>query len=59
LGISFSLLHIIWEYFDADQSFNWLDQAINMDSKFIKMARTDSDFDSIRDHPCFKELIHN
>jgi len=28
-----------------------------MDLKYIDIARNDSDFDSIRSHPCFKGLV--
>ena len=34
-----------------------LTTAIELDSKFQEMAKTDSDFDSIRDDPRFQALI--
>ncbi|MBN1262421.1 MAG: hypothetical protein JXB35_17205, partial [Anaerolineae bacterium] len=34
----------------------WLEKAIALDAKYCQMARTDSDFDAIRDAPCFQAL---
>jgi tetratricopeptide (TPR) repeat protein len=35
----------------------WLKKAIALDAKFRQMALTDSDFDPIRDTPCFQALM--
>jgi hypothetical protein len=35
-----------------------LKQAINLDSKFLEMAKTDTDFDKIRHDSRFINLIH-
>ncbi|NJK69616.1 MAG: hypothetical protein HC786_05175 [Richelia sp. CSU_2_1] len=42
----------------ADLSIQNLQQAINLNpDKYREMAKTDSDFDSIRSHPKFQALI--
>ena len=38
-------------------ALDWLAQAISKDKKFLAMARTDSDFDDIRDDPRFMALV--
>ncbi|MEG4939339.1 hypothetical protein QUA80_03800 [Microcoleus sp. F4-D5] len=41
-----------------DQAIQNLQQAINLNpDKYREMAKTDSDFDSIRSHPQFQALI--
>lgn len=40
-----------------DEALKWLREAIDLDQKFRDMAKSDSDFDNIRDDPRFKELV--
>ena len=40
-----------------DEAIGDLRQAIAGDAKYREMARTDSDFDNIRDDPRFQELV--
>lgn len=42
---------------DVPNAIDWLGKAIELDAVYIKKAKTDSDFDSIRDMPEFKSLI--
>lgn len=42
---------------DADQACAWLAKAIALDPKWRDSARTNPDFDSIREAPCFQALI--
>jgi tetratricopeptide (TPR) repeat protein len=42
---------------DSDEVCHWLAKAIEIDPDWRDSARTDSDFDSIRDAPCFQALI--
>ena len=41
----------------ADEALKWLKEAIDLDQKYLDKAKTDSDFDNIRDDPRFKELV--
>lgn len=41
----------------TDDAISNLEKAINLDSKYREMAKTDKDFDNIRDDPRFKKLI--
>lgn len=41
----------------ADDAVDHLGQSIGIDESFGELAQTDSDFDSIRDDPRFKELV--
>jgi tetratricopeptide (TPR) repeat protein len=41
----------------ADDAVDHLGQSIGIDESFRELAQTDSDFDSIRDDPRFKELV--
>ena len=43
---------------DVGQACTWLGRAIQMSSENIEMARTDTDFDSIRDTPEFQALLN-
>jgi len=40
-----------------DLALEFLPKAIELDAKFLEMAKTDNDFDSIRDDPRFQALI--
>ena len=40
-----------------DLALEFLPKAIELDAKFLEMAKTDSDFDSIREDPRFQTLI--
>ncbi len=42
---------------DLEQACEWLHRAICMDAKYVEMARTDSDFDSIRNTEEFQALL--
>ena len=41
----------------VEDACTWLQKAIARDEKYRQMARTDSDFDSIRAVPCFQALV--
>jgi tetratricopeptide (TPR) repeat protein len=41
----------------ADEAIRWLGRAIVSDPEMRKMAATERDFDPIRHHPHFEELI--
>ena len=41
----------------ATDAIEHLRQAIERSERFSELARDDSDFDSIRDEPAFKELV--
>ena len=43
----------------VDDALTYLEKAINKDKKYREMARTDKDFDNIRDDPRFKKLIES
>ena len=40
-----------------DEAIPHLERAISLDAKYLQMAATDSDFDSIRDDPRFRKLM--
>ena len=40
------------------QVFDWLSQAIKLDEKYRERAKTDTDFDPLRDHPQFQALLN-
>ena len=40
-----------------DLALEFLPKAVELDAKFLEMAKTDNDFDSIRDDPRFQTLI--
>jgi tetratricopeptide (TPR) repeat protein len=42
---------------NKDEAFEFLRKAIELDSKFKEMAKTDPDFDFIRNDPRFKEIV--
>lgn len=42
---------------DVDKAIENLQTAINLHAKFREMAKTDADFDSIRNHTRFQMLI--
>jgi len=42
---------------NSDRSIQDLSEAIKLDSKYSDMAKTDNDFDKIRNTPSFKRLI--
>ena len=42
---------------EVEQSCIWLRRAIDMDKKYVEMARTDTDFDPIRETAEFKALM--
>jgi tetratricopeptide (TPR) repeat protein len=42
---------------NKDEAFEFLRKAIELDSKFKELAKTDTDFDFIRDNPQFSEII--
>lgn len=42
---------------EVELSCTWLRRAIQMDLNYLEMARTDTDFDSIRDEPEFQTLL--
>jgi tetratricopeptide (TPR) repeat protein len=41
----------------TDDALAYLEKAIKMDKKYREMAKTDKDFDNIRDDPRFKKLV--
>ncbi|MFC2066651.1 tetratricopeptide repeat protein [Chloroflexota bacterium] len=41
----------------ADDALTYLEKAININKKYQEMAKTDTDFDNIRNDPRFKKLI--
>ncbi len=43
----------------ADDALSYLEKAIDKDQKYREMAKTDKDFDNIRDDPRFKKLIES
>ncbi|MEL6225323.1 MAG: tetratricopeptide repeat protein, partial [Cyanobacteria bacterium J06627_8] len=43
----------------ANDAIKALQQAIELDSKYRKMAKTDSDFDSIRDDERFQQMLQD
>ena len=42
---------------NPEQACAWLERAIALDEAYREKARTDSDFDPIRDEPCFQALV--
>lgn len=48
-------LFSLWE--KADEVLAYLEKAIGKDEKYRKMAKTDKDFDNIREDPHFKKLL--
>jgi len=42
-----------------DEALKWLREAIELDEKFRDMAKTDPDFDNIRDDPRFRALVYS
>jgi tetratricopeptide (TPR) repeat protein len=42
---------------EVEQACEWLEKAINLDEKLRQNARTDRDFDAIRDAPAFQALV--
>ena len=43
----------------TDEAFSYLQKAIDKDKKYLKMVKTDEDFNTIREDPRFKKLIES
>ena len=56
-GIYFNLACLYGLQLKISESIKYLKRAIDKDPKYKEMARTDNDFDLIRDTPKFQELL--
>ena len=57
--ITYSLARVYTLQNQPEESCAWLEKAIELDSQYRDQARTDPDFDLIRNHPCFQALMND
>ncbi len=58
-SILYNLACLFSRWGKTDDALNYLEKAIDGNGKYREMARTDKDFDNIRDDPRFKKLVES